>query len=230
MTTPAKPAKRPAIPHFSSGPCAKRPGWSLQNLENAFLGRSHRAKEGKARLKLAIDKTKALLGLPPGYVRGHRARLRHRRLRDGHVDHAGPARRRRARLGELRRGLGHRHDEAAQAQGPARHQGRLRQAARSRASRLQPRRGVHLERHHLGRARAERRLDPGRPPGPDPRRRHLGGVRPGHRLAQGRRAHLLLAEGAGRRGRARHADPLAAGHRSGWRATRRPGRCRRCSA
>jgi phosphoserine aminotransferase len=68
MTTPAKPARRPAVPHFSSGPCAKRPGWSLQKLENAFLGRSHRAKEGKARLKLAIDKTKTLLGLPPGYV------------------------------------------------------------------------------------------------------------------------------------------------------------------
>ncbi len=68
MTTASKPAQRPANIHFSSGPCAKRPGWSLQNLENAFLGRSHRAKEGKARLKLAIDKTKALLGLPPGYL------------------------------------------------------------------------------------------------------------------------------------------------------------------
>ena len=68
MTTAMKPAKRPAHTHFSSGPCAKRPGWSLQKLENAFLGRSHRAKEGKARLKLAIDKTKALLGLPPGYL------------------------------------------------------------------------------------------------------------------------------------------------------------------
>ena len=62
-----KPAKLPANPHFSSGPCAKRPGWSLQALENAFLGRSHRAKDGKARLKLAIDKTKAILGLPVGY-------------------------------------------------------------------------------------------------------------------------------------------------------------------
>jgi phosphoserine aminotransferase len=68
MTTVTKPAKRPAHTHFSSGPCAKRPGWSLQKLENAFLGRSHRAKEGKARLKLAIDKTKALLSLPPGHL------------------------------------------------------------------------------------------------------------------------------------------------------------------
>src|SRR5262245_18358645 len=68
MTTSTKPAKRPGNPHFSSGPCAKRPGWSLKALENAFLGRSHRAKDSKARLKLAIDKTKALLGLPEGYL------------------------------------------------------------------------------------------------------------------------------------------------------------------
>jgi phosphoserine aminotransferase len=68
MTTAHKPARRPVNTHFSSGPCAKRPGWSLKNLENALLGRSHRAKDGKARLKLVIDKTKALLGLPPDYV------------------------------------------------------------------------------------------------------------------------------------------------------------------
>ena len=67
MTTARKPPKRPVNTHFSSGPCAKRPGWSLKNLENAFLGRSHRAKDGKARLKLAIDKTRALLALPPDY-------------------------------------------------------------------------------------------------------------------------------------------------------------------
>ena len=67
MTT-TKPAARPASAHFSSGPCAKRPGWTLKALENAFLGRSHRAKDGKARLKLAIDKTKAILGLPAGHV------------------------------------------------------------------------------------------------------------------------------------------------------------------
>jgi len=70
MTTVTKPASRPANTHFSSGPCAKRPGWSLEKLSAAFLGRSHRAKEGKARLKLAIDKTKALLGVPQGYVCG----------------------------------------------------------------------------------------------------------------------------------------------------------------
>lgn len=68
MTNVAKPAARPANPHFSSGPCSKRPGWTLQALSNAFLGRSHRAKDGKARLKLAIDKTKSILGVPAGHL------------------------------------------------------------------------------------------------------------------------------------------------------------------
>ena len=70
MTATAKPAKRPACANFSSGPCAKRPGWTTQALDKAFLGRSHRAKEGKARLKLAIDKTKAILGIPADYLVG----------------------------------------------------------------------------------------------------------------------------------------------------------------
>lgn len=65
-----RPGTRPARTHFSSGPCAKRPGWSLSHLENAFLGRSHRATEGKARLKLVIDKTRALLGVPDDYLCG----------------------------------------------------------------------------------------------------------------------------------------------------------------
>ena len=63
-----KPEKRPVNTLFSSGPCAKRPGWTPQALDKAFLGRSHRAKEGKARLKLAIDKTKAILGVPADYL------------------------------------------------------------------------------------------------------------------------------------------------------------------
>ena len=67
MTT-LKPARRPANRNFSSGPCAKRPGWSLEALSNAFLGRSHRAKEGKVRLKRVIEETRAILGLPPGYL------------------------------------------------------------------------------------------------------------------------------------------------------------------
>lgn len=70
MTDLTKPATRPACTHFSSGPCAKRPGWSPKSIENAVLGRSHRAKPGKAKLKLAIDKTKAILGVPDDYLCG----------------------------------------------------------------------------------------------------------------------------------------------------------------
>lgn len=62
-----KPAVRPARPQFSSGPCAKRPGWSLENLSAACLGRSHRSRLGKARLREAIDRTRALLKVPDDY-------------------------------------------------------------------------------------------------------------------------------------------------------------------
>jgi phosphoserine aminotransferase len=65
--TAMKPGVRPAIPHFSSGPCAKRPGWSLQALTDASLGRSHRAKIGKAKLKRAIDLTRDVLEIPADY-------------------------------------------------------------------------------------------------------------------------------------------------------------------
>ncbi|BBF94893.1 phosphoserine transaminase [Blastochloris tepida] len=66
MTT-TMPGVRPAVPHFSSGPCAKRPGWSLEALKDAALGRSHRAKVGKTKLKRAIDLTREVLGVPAGY-------------------------------------------------------------------------------------------------------------------------------------------------------------------
>ena len=62
-----KPALRPANPNFSSGPCAKRPGWSLEALKDAALGRSHRAKIGKAKLQDAIELTREVLGVPAGY-------------------------------------------------------------------------------------------------------------------------------------------------------------------
>jgi phosphoserine aminotransferase len=61
------PGVRPVIPHFSSGPCAKRPGWSLTALTDAVLGRSHRSKIGKAKLKRAIDLTREVLEVPAGY-------------------------------------------------------------------------------------------------------------------------------------------------------------------
>src|SRR3974377_1572440 len=65
--TAAKPASRPKVPHFSSGPRAKRPGWNAQNLKDAVLGRSHRAKIGKAKLKLAIELTREVLEVPKDY-------------------------------------------------------------------------------------------------------------------------------------------------------------------
>ncbi|MGB9025125.1 MAG: phosphoserine transaminase [Rhodomicrobium sp.] len=68
--TALKPDVRPNVAHFSSGPCAKRPGYSLENLETAELGRSHRSKPGKAKLKLAIDKTRLVLGVPDDYLIG----------------------------------------------------------------------------------------------------------------------------------------------------------------
>jgi len=66
MTSPI-PAVRPRVPHFSSGPCAKRPGWNGQNLAGALLGRSHRSKPGKAKLKYAIDLTRDVLQVPADY-------------------------------------------------------------------------------------------------------------------------------------------------------------------
>src|SRR5579864_5110440 len=65
--TAMKPGVRPANPHFSSGPCAKRPGWTLQSLTDAALGRSHRAKVGKGKLKRAIDLTREILQVPADY-------------------------------------------------------------------------------------------------------------------------------------------------------------------
>ncbi len=65
--TATTPGMRPVIPHFSSGPCAKRPGWSLQALTDAALGRSHRSKIGKAKLRRAIELTREVLQVPQGF-------------------------------------------------------------------------------------------------------------------------------------------------------------------
>ncbi|MER8965516.1 phosphoserine transaminase [Mesorhizobium sp. M0808] len=67
MTTHTKPGFRPANPNFSSGPCAKRPGWSVEALKNAALGRSHRAKIGKTKLEQAIELTREILQVPADY-------------------------------------------------------------------------------------------------------------------------------------------------------------------
>jgi len=67
MNTPAKPDSRPANSNFSSGPCAKRPGWTTDVLSGAALGRSHRSKPGKAKIAGVIDKSRAILGVPGDY-------------------------------------------------------------------------------------------------------------------------------------------------------------------
>ena len=69
-STATKPDVRPANPNFSSGPCAKRPGWSLEALADAALGRSHRAKIGKSKLLQAIEDTRDILGVPADYKIG----------------------------------------------------------------------------------------------------------------------------------------------------------------
>ena len=70
MNTLAKPAMRPARPEFSSGPTVKHPGWKLSDLQGAVLGRSHRSKLGKGRLKEAIDRTREVLQVPEDFLIG----------------------------------------------------------------------------------------------------------------------------------------------------------------
>jgi phosphoserine aminotransferase len=70
MAIATKPGLRPANPRFSSGPCAKRPGWTLESLSGAMLGRSHRAKDPKAKLAEVIERSKAILGMPADWRLG----------------------------------------------------------------------------------------------------------------------------------------------------------------
>ncbi|MEO1376444.1 MAG: phosphoserine aminotransferase, partial [Cyanobacteria bacterium J06635_10] len=65
-----RPTTRPQNPNFSSGPCSKRPGWSLEVLKDATVGRSHRSKLGKAKLAEAIELSKEILEVPDGYRLG----------------------------------------------------------------------------------------------------------------------------------------------------------------
>lgn len=66
----SKPSTKPNNPNFSSGPCAKRPGWTVEALKDALVGRSHRSKPGKARIKECIDLSKSILGIPDDYLVG----------------------------------------------------------------------------------------------------------------------------------------------------------------
>ena len=67
MSIHKRPGIRPANPNFSSGPCAKRPGWSLDVLNDALTARSHRSDRGKLKLAETIDRTRAVLAVPDGW-------------------------------------------------------------------------------------------------------------------------------------------------------------------
>ena len=231
MTTATKPAKRPAYIAFLLRPLRQAPRLvppkPRKRVPRPLAPRQGRQGAPEARHR----QDQGAAGPARRLSVRHRARLRHRRLRDGHVDHARPARRRCAGLGELRRGLGDGRHQAAQAR---------RTCASSRPSTAScptsPRSISAATCSSPGTAPPRACACPtatGSPPtaraSPSsmPPRRCSPSTIPWDKVDV---AHLLLAEGAGRRGRARHADPVAARRCSAWRATRRPGRCPRSSA
>ena len=174
MTTATKPAIAPGRYAFLLRPLRQAPRLVPEKpgkrVPRPLAPRQGRQGAPEARHRQDQDAARPAARLP---LR-HRAGLRHRRLRDGDVDHAGSARRRCAGLGELRRGLGDRRHQAAQAQGPAHHR-------RPSTASCPTSRKVDFSRDVLftwngttvGRARAERRLDPRQPRGPDLRGCHL---------------------------------------------------------
>ena len=183
MNTPQKPALRPNNPRFSSGPCTKRPGWTPDALKGALLGRNHRQPETKARLELAIARTRELLKLPDGYLvaivpasdTGAVEMALWSLLGPRGVDVLAWEAFSRDWVTDI--------TEQLKLDGRARAGRALRRAARSFQGRFRPRRGVRLERHDLGRARAERRFHrcatakaslSATPPRPSSRKRSIG--------------------------------------------------------
>ena len=208
--TIAPPAVRPTVPHFSSGPCAKRPGWSLQALHGAFLGRSHRSKLGKAKLKRAIDLTREVLQVPGDYrigivpasdtgavemalwsLLGPRpvTMLTWEFFGEGWVNDTVKELKLK-NVTVLRAAYGELPDLA-----------KVDAASDIVFTWNGTTSGVRVPQCRLDRRRSRR---------PHDLRRDLGRIRATARLAETRRRHLLLAEGARRRGRARHAHPFTA--------------------
>ena len=174
-----KPTRRPANPCFSSGPCAKRPGWSPEVLAGALLGRSHRSKPGLARLVEIIERSRALLQMPADYRLGIVPASDTGAVEMALWSLLGRARRRRACPGRVSARAGST-DVTKQLKLPDVRAvaGALRAAARSRRGRSRT-----ATRCSCGTARPsgvrvpERRLDRRRPRGADDLRRDLGGVR-----------------------------------------------------
>ena len=209
--TATKPGVRPVTPHFSSGPCAKRPGWSLQNLTDAVLGRSHRSKSGRAKLKRAIDLTREVLEVPADYRIGIVPASDTGAVEMALWSLLG------ARAGDDA-GVG---DRSAKAGSPT-----SKSSSSSRTSRVI--KAPYGELPDLGKVDFSTdvvftwngttsgvRVPNGdwiaaRAPGSDDLRRNVGCFRAEARLAEARCGDLLLAEGAWRRRRAWHAHPFAA--------------------
>ena len=195
-----------SIPRFSSGPCAKIPTSILARLADAPLGRSHRAAVGKPKLKAAIDGTREILGVPDDYRIGIVPASD-----TGAVEMAMWS-----LLGERKTtmvawesfGAGWVTDAVETAEAGRRSQdGGITARSSIWLLELRHRCGVHMERHHVGRAHAAWRHDPGGPRGPDHLRRHQRRLRDGPALGQAGCRDLLLAEGDGRRSCTWDADP-----------------------
>ncbi len=150
-----KPTEKPANPHFSSGPCSKRPGWSLDALKGAALGRSHRASAGKKKLQEVLSLSREILGIPddyklgivPGSDTGAVEMALWSLLGARGVEVL--AWRASARAGRRMR---RKQLKIADPQG---HRSGLRRPAGPRRGRLEARRRLHLERHHFRRTRAD---------------------------------------------------------------------------
>ena len=208
-----KPQSRPRRPFFSSGPCAKPPGWLPQSLDTSALGRSHRGAIGKAKLHDAIARTHALLGLPSDYRLGIVPASDTGAMEMAIWSLLGP--RPVTMLAWESFGAGWVTDVAKQLELEA----EIRTAdygeiARPRRDRSHQRPGVHLEWNDQRRSRARRRMDRGRPNRPFDLRRDIGRFRADDRLVENRCRDLQLAKGARRRGRARHARAQPARRRT----------------